>query len=176
MIKTLIAAALLLAAAAHPVTAAAQPDYTGAWTLDEARSTDLPPYYAQVARHHLDFAQTASRLEVDVTIQGVQPQPERFEFVYSLDGAETGATTRVRTPEGMLDVPTRLRAAHGGDGRLHITITRQLPMRGETLTATGTEAWELSADGRTLTVHRVEQMPRGPEMRFDLVFVRDAAA
>ncbi|HYR09351.1 MAG TPA: hypothetical protein VEQ60_16320 [Longimicrobium sp.] len=40
------------------------------------------------------------------------------------------------------------------------------------MTVTGTEAWELAPDGRTLTVHRVEQMRNGSEMRFDMVFAR----
>jgi hypothetical protein len=40
------------------------------------------------------------------------------------------------------------------------------------VTATGTEEWELAPDGRTLTVHRVEQMRNGSEMRFDMVFAR----
>lgn len=176
MLKTLIAAALLTAGAAAPHSAPpiAPPDYGGAWTLDKARSTGLPPVYANVRSHRLDVTQTDSRLRVDVTIEGVEPQPERFEFVYALDGSETTTTTRIRTPNGAMDVPARLRATQGDDGQLHISITRALPLRGETVTVTGTEAWELSPDGRTLTIHRVEQMRRGTEMRFDMVFVRDA--
>lgn len=176
MLKTLIAAALLTASAAapHPTIDVAPPDYSGAWKLDKARSTGLPPFYASITSHRLAVRQTESRLEVDVVIEGVEPQPEHFEFVYPLDGSEGTTTTRVRTPNGALEVPARLRARHGDDGRLHITITREMPMRGQTVTATGTEEWELSADGRTLTVHRVEQMRQGAEMRFDMVFVRDA--
>ncbi|HEX6038326.1 hypothetical protein [Longimicrobium sp.] len=148
------------------------PDYGGTWTLDEARSTNLPPFYAQVNRHTLQVAQTDARLTVDVEIENGGPQPERFAFVYALDGSETATTTRIRTPTGPMEVPTRLRARHGDDGRLHITIIRELPRGGQTITATGTEAWELAPDGRTLTVHRAEQMPQGGETRFDMVFVR----
>jgi hypothetical protein len=174
--KTLLLAALLAtsaAAAPGPAVPAAHPDYSGAWTLDKARSTGLPPFYDQVRSHRLAVAQSDAQLTVDVEIDEGGAQPERFNFTYSLTGAETATTTKVRTPDGMLDVPTRLRAAHGEDGRLHITITRELPLRGQTVTATGTEEWELSADGRTLTVHRVEQMRQGREMRFDMVFVRE---
>jgi hypothetical protein len=167
--------ALLLAvtaAAPTPSAPAAAPDYSGAWTLDRARSPGLPAMYANVRAQRLAVTQTDTRLTVAVEIDAGGAQPERFEFVYSLDGAETTGTTRVRTPDGMLEVPIRLRAAHGDDGRLHITITRELPLRGQTVTVTGTEAWELAPDGRTLTVHRVEQMRNGSEMRFDMVFVR----
>lgn len=172
--KSLLVAALLTAAtlAPRPAAPAAPPDYGGAWTLDQARSTGLPPFYAQVRGHRLSVTQDDAHLVVDVEIEGAAAEPERFRFEYALDGAETAATTRVRTPNGMMDVPTRLRAEHGADGRLHITITRELSMGGRTMTATGTEEWELSPDGRTLVVHRVEQMPQGGEMRFDMHFVR----
>jgi hypothetical protein len=170
--NTLLLALLLALTGAAPSAAAAPPDYSGSWTLDKAQSPDLPPMYANVRGQRLAVAQTDARLVVDVEIDAGAAEPERFSFTYSLDGVETTATTRVRTPDGMLDVPTRLRAAHGDDGRLHITITRQLPLRGQTVTTTGTEEWELAPDGRTLTVHRVEQMRNGSEMRFDMVFVR----
>jgi hypothetical protein len=168
----LVALLLALTPAAAPARSAAPPDYSGAWTLDKAQSPGLPPMFASVRGQRLAVTQTASRLVVDVEIDGGAPEPERFNFVYSLDGEETAATTRVRTPDGMLDVPTRLRAAHGDDGRLHITIARQLSLGGQTVTATGTEEWELRPDGRTLVVHRVEQMRNGSEARFDMVFVR----
>jgi hypothetical protein len=172
--KSLLLATLLGVIAAAPIPAApvSPPDYSGAWTLDKARSPGLPPMYASVRGQRLSVTQSDARLVVDVEVQAQAAQPERFSFAYSLDGAETTATTRIRTPDGTMDVPTRLRARHGDDGRLHITITRELPLGGQTVTAIGTEAWALSADGRTLTVHRVEQMPRGGEMRFDMVFAR----
>jgi hypothetical protein len=172
--KSLLAAALLALAAMAPLRHAPvpPPDYSGAWTLDKARSTGLPPFYSGVRGHRLAVAQTDARLTVDVEIDEGRAEPARFNFVYALDGTETSTTSRVRTPNGMMDIPTRLRAAHGDDGRLHITITRELPRGGETVIATGSEAWELSADGHTLTVHRVDQMPGGGEMRSEMVFTR----
>lgn len=171
--KTLLLAALLATSAApQPAAPAAHPDYSGAWTLDKARSTGLPPFYDQIRAHRLAVAQSDSQLVVDVEIDEGGAQPLRFNFAYSLTGAETATTTQVRTPNGMIDVPARLRARHGEDGRLHITTTRELPMRGQTVTVTGSEEWELAPDGRTLTVHRVEQMRQGQEMRSSMVFAR----
>jgi hypothetical protein len=174
MMKTLVLAALLAAAAAGaaPAVAAGPPDFSGTWTLDRSRSTGLPPMYDAVRAQRLSVTQTASMMVVDIEIDAGAAEPERFHFEYALDGAETTTTTRVRTPNGALEVPTRLRARAGDDGRLHITITRELPRRGQTVTVTGTEEWELSADGRTLTVHRVEQTRQGAETRFDMVFAR----
>ena len=174
--KTLVlaafAAASFAAAAPAPAVAAAPPDFSGTWTLDRSRSTGLPPMYDNVRAQRLSVTQTASTMVVDIEIDAGAAEPERFRFEYALDGAETATTTRVRTPGGALEVPTRLRARSDDDGRLHITITRELPRRGETVTVTGTEEWELSPDGRTLTVHRVERMRQGAEMRFDMVFAR----
>ncbi len=172
--KTLLLAVLLGTAAMAPLPSVpvAPPDFSGVGTLDRAQSPDLPPMYANVRSQRLTVQQSAAQLVVDVEIDAGGAAPERFNFVYSLDGTETTATTRIRTQDGMVDVPARLRATPDERGHLHITITRQLPLRGQTVTVTGTEEWELSPDGRTLVVHRAEQLRNGSEMRFDMVFVR----
>jgi hypothetical protein len=171
--KLLLLAALLssFAPAVSPALPVSPPDYSGSWTLDKARSPDLPPMYANVREQRLTVVQDDARLVVDVEMDTGAAEPERFNSVYSLQGEETSTTMWIRTPDGRIEAPARLRARLGDDGRLHITITRELVMRGETVHATGTEAWALSADGRTLTVHRHEQL-RGREMRFNMVFTR----
>jgi hypothetical protein len=175
--KSHLLAALLSLTAAAPrpaVIPAAPPSagYSGAWTLDQAQSTGLPPYYANVRSHRLDVAQSDSQLVVDVEIDAGRGAPDRMRFAYRLDGTETAATTQVRTPNGLRDVPTRLRATRDADGHIHITITRELRLGERTMTGVGTEEWELRPDGRTLVVHRLEQMPQGGETRAEMVFVR----
>jgi hypothetical protein len=61
---------------------------------------------------------------------------------------------------------------HGDDGRLHNTITRQLPMREQTITATGTEGGSCTPTSTLWWSTAVEQMRNGGEARFDAVFVR----
>ncbi|HEY0023155.1 MAG TPA: hypothetical protein VGB24_09595 [Longimicrobium sp.] len=172
--KTLLLAALLSTAAAAPRPAdapAAPPDFTGAWTLDEAQSTGLPPYYAEIRSHRLAITQNDSQLHVGVEIENAEPEPLKMEFLYSLSGVETATQTPIRTPNGNMVVPTRLKATRGGDGRIHITITREIQMRDRTVTGVVNEVWEMRADG-ALVVHRVDQMPDGREMRADMVFVK----
>jgi hypothetical protein len=172
--KTLLLAALLTAADAPvrptdaPVT---PPDFTGAWTLDEAQSTGLPPYYAEIRSHRLAIEQSDSRLRVGVEIQNQDPTPLQMEFLYSLSGVETATRTPIRTPNGNMDVPTRLKATRGDDGRIHIAITREIQMRDRTVTGVTEEVWEMRADG-ALVIHRVDQMPNGNVSRAHLVFVR----
>ncbi|HTE17088.1 MAG TPA: hypothetical protein VK689_01770 [Armatimonadota bacterium] len=173
--KSLLLAVLLTAAASLPCSAAPvdPPDYSGSWTLDRARSPDLPPMYDRVRGQRLVVAQSDARLVVDVEIDAGGGEPERFHFEYPLDGTEAAATTKIRTRDGFIEVPSRLRGARGEDGRIRITTTREIPLPGgQTMSATGTEEWELSPDGRTLIVHRAEQVRQGEE-RFDMVFTRD---
>jgi hypothetical protein len=172
--KTLLLAALLSTAAAAPRPADAPvtpPDFTGAWTLDEAQSTGLPPYYAEIRSHRLNIAQSDSQLRVAVEIENADPAPLKMEFLYSLSGVETATQTPIRTPNGNMVVPTRLKATRGDDGRIQITITREIQMRDRTVTGVTEEVWEMRADG-ALVVHRVDQMPNGTVGRADMVFVR----
>ena len=172
--KTLLLAALLSTAAAAPRPAAAPvtpPDFTGAWALDEAQSTGLPAYYAEVRSHRLAITQSDSQLHVGVEIENADPAPLRMEFLYSLSGVETATQTAIRTPSGIMNVPTRLKATRGEGGRLHITITREIRMGERTVTGVTGEEWEMRADG-ALVIHRVDQMPDGRELRADMVFVR----
>lgn len=172
--KTLLLAALLTTAAAapRPASVPASPvNFGGAWTLDKAQSTGLPPFYATIQSHHLSVTQTGEQLAVGVEIQRGAAEPDRFEMVYPLDGSESSTTTPVRTPNGRVDVPTKLKAVPDDQGRIHITMTREVRMGDHTMTVTGTELWEMRADG-ALIVHRVDQMPQGGEIRAQMVFVR----
>ena len=174
--KSLLLAAFVGATALAPDTTIAThrapaPDFSGHWMLDAARSTGLPAWYSRIRSHELAVTQSDTALVVDVAIDAGREKPDSMAFVYRLDGVETRTTTPVRTPNGLVAVPTRLAAARAAGG-IHITITREMTMGERTVTAVGTEDWELAADGKTLTVHRVDQMPQGGELRADMVFAR----
>ena len=149
------------------------PDFGGGWTLDQARSTGLPPHYANVRSHRLAVTQGDSSLLVRVVIDAGRAQPDTFRFDYPFGGREAATTTRVRTNNGPADVPTRLKATRNADGTIHITVTRELAMFGESRTVTGTEDWSLADDGRTLVVERRDELPQGGEMRSRMVFARE---
>lgn len=165
---------LILAAAAVLMTVApVKPaNYAGGWTLDASKSTGLPPYYAQVKSHKLLVTQTDKQLDVAVTVDAGRAEPDKMSFVYDLTGTETTTETSIRTPMGLVPVPTKLKAVVNADGGVSITILREFPMGGQTIRASTQETWKLSDDGKTLTVHRVDDSPRG-QMTADMVFVRD---
>ena len=161
----LLTSAVLMAATPKPA------NYAGKWTLDRAQSRNLPKYYEHVASHTLDITQSEAALDVDVTISAPDHDPDHFNFHYALNGEETSTTTKIRTPSGPTEVPTKLKATRGAQGGLSISIARQFEMNGEPIKAVTIETWELSADGKTLTVHRADETPRG-KMECDMVFVR----
>jgi hypothetical protein len=146
--------------------------YAGDWTLDRAQSRGLPPYYENVRSHRLAITQSDSILDVFVTGDAGAATPDTIRFRYRLDGQTTETRTAVRTPAGLQQVPTALAATPTANGGVHIVITRTVAMGGPPARAVSTEDWSLGADQRTLTVHRVDEMPRG-RIEADMVFRRD---
>lgn len=147
------------------------PLFTGHWTLDRAQSRNLPDFYARVRSHELTVARSDSALDVGVVIDVGASKPDSLRFVYRLDGGATDTQTLIRTPDGMRPIPTRLSGTVAADGSLHLVIARA-PFAPGAKPGVGTEDWSLSADGATLTVHRVETMPDGRRMEGDMVFRR----
>jgi|GEM_PF-3473923 len=168
---TVTLSAVLLFTSAFVMAAPAQPPYAGKWTLDRAQSRNLPKYYEHVVSHTLDVTQSETALDVAVVVTTADHEPDHFDFRYNLDGTETATKTKIRTPAGPTEVPTTLKASLTAQGALSITIARQFEMNGEQIKAVTQETWELSADGKTLTVHRADNTPRG-KMECDMVFVR----
>jgi hypothetical protein len=169
MLKTLFAG---LALALSTRAAAPAVDYSGHWTLDAARSRNLPGFYARVRSHRLDVTQDAARLDVAVTIDAGGPRPDRIDLSYALDGHPVETQTFIRMQNGPVAVPTTLRARVDEAGAVHVTLTRRIPAPdGTEVTAEGTEDWQLGADGKTLTIHRVERSPMGG-FESDMVFAR----
>ena len=147
-------------------------NYAGTWTLDMKQSKDLPRYYDRVKSHKLIVTQDEKHLNVAVEVDIGQPEPDKFNFLYNLDGDESKTETMIRTPDGPKAVPTTLQAAVAEDGKLRITIRREIQMPDRTLKGVTTEDWELSADAKTLTIHRTDDTPRG-KMQSEMIFVKN---
>lgn len=164
---------LLSLVALLPLLAPGAPaDYRGDWTLDMAHSTGLPPYYANVKSHRLTIAQDDTLLDVFVTIDAGRAAPDTIRLDYPLGGAERRTTSGVRGPGGMMQVPTTLKAEPLAGGDLRVTIARDIPMGAAPVHAVTTEDWHLAPDGRSITIHRVDETPRG-KMEATMVFVRE---
>lgn len=156
--------------AALSLNAATPADYAGTWTLDKTASKDLPPYYENIKSHALKITRTENRLVVGIDIQS--DTADHFDYTYTLDGKPVQAQTKVRTPNGPVDVPTTMTASAAENGELTITIDRELPSRdGTPFKGTTVETWRLGADGQTLTIERADQM-RGRSFNSTMVFTR----
>jgi hypothetical protein len=57
------------------------------------------------------------------------------------------------------------------DGRVEVSEEREMRGPEGAVTATTYELWDISADGKTLTIHRRDQMSRGM-FEYDMVFTR----
>lgn len=147
-------------------------DYKGKWTLDKARSTNLPPYYEQITGHDLDVTENDKELVVAVKITSEQYGADDMEFRYRLDGTAVNTEAMVRTPSGPKNIPAVLQLKRADNGQLAVTIERELPMRGGgSVKGTTNETWSLDAEGKVLTIDRVDDSPRG-KSETKMVFVR----
>ena len=145
--------------------------YTGTWSLDKTKSEGLPKYYDNVAKHELAITQSDAVLQVNVAVTRSGGEVDRFEFPYKLDGTDATIETSIRTPNGLMPVPATLHAVTLDSGELDITIVREFPMNGQNIKARTTEHWKLAADGKTLTIDKVDETPRGT-MKSSLVFTK----
>lgn len=170
--KKFIFAIILLAASVAFAARVKPANYAGNWTLDKSQSKNLPRYYENIKSHKLAITQNEKLLNVDVEIKMGESDPGDFHLAYNLDGAESKTETPIRTPDGLINVPTTLKAVEIGDGKLRITISREINMNGSSFKGVTTEDWQLSADGKTLTIHKVDEMPRG-KVESDMIFVKE---
>ena len=89
-----------------------------------------------------------------------------MSVTYQLDGKETTSES-----SGARPFLSTFKAEWKDDGKaLELTSVRKFTNRdGEQRSSTSKERWELSADGKTLTINRASETPRG-EMKSTLAF------
>jgi hypothetical protein len=138
-------------------------DYAGSWSFNREQSKDLPAQLAGIKTFELTVA-AENGLKVDVDIETGQAQVPKVHhsFLYPLDGSERATTSEIMTPAGPKQIPTRLSGKVEADGKLELSLTRELKMKDQVRSLRSVEKWELSADARTLTVHVDEERPDGP--------------
>ena len=186
MRKLLVAVSLagVLLANILAVGAAAPTNFAGTWALDKAKSKDLPPPMQNVKSYTLTVAQDAQQLTADTKIErgdnaeggvpgmggpgggrrgGGMGMMGPQNVAYKLDGSETTLDT------GGRGAATAKAEWQNGGKTLKLTVRRTFNFQGNDVTATTTELWDLSADGKTLTIQRTNESPRGT-MSSTLVF------
>lgn len=162
MIAGLASALLLLAIAAAAQT---KPNFGGTWALDKTKSQGLDQRM-QAADISWVITQDDAKLSVETKIAGGQPpagggagggggmgRGMGGPRTYTLDGKETtsemtgGTSTTKATWEG---------------STLELTSVRAGNRDGQEFKFTTSDKLSLSADGKTLTVTRHSESPRGP--------------
>ena len=170
----------LMAAAA---LAQGKANYSGTWTLDKDKSTFGGPM--RIDGMTLNVAHTDKEIKVETATKRLPPNDGPpagapgggrgrggmgmgdGTTVYALDGKETKA--EVDGPMGKM--PVIYKGGAKTDGSLELSSSRTFngPM-GE-MTMTTKEKWTLSADGKSLTIDRINTTPRG-EQTSKLVFTK----
>src|SRR5205085_394009 len=165
----------LLLSGVLAVSAAAPANFAGTWALDKSKSEGLSPQAAAIESLTLTVAQDAQQFTADSkTTMGSQPDaaaggggqgrgrgmglfPQNAS--YKLDGTETTADN----PGGRGGTTTFKATWKDGGKTLELKRVSKFNIQGNDVTATTTEDWTLSADGKTLTVKRTSESPRGTQ-------------
>ena len=182
MRKLLVGGALACALLLNVVgaLAAAPANFAGTWSLDKSKSKDLPPQWSSLESMTLTVTQDAQQVVVGSDVKmsadanasggmgggrgrGMGMFPPSSS--YKLDGTETtGDATGGRGG-------TTTTKAEWKDGGKTLALKRvsKFNFNGNDVTVTTTEEWSLSSDGKTLTVKRTSESPRGTQS-YMLVF------
>lgn len=168
----MFAAALMLLAIAISASAQKATDFSGKWSLDKAKSTLDERMAQSIESQALIVTQTATELKAETSTKRTPPPADAPQgggrmgggmmgggdgsFTYKLDGSET--KTEVEGRNGK--TPVSLKAKVDGAKLILSRISTMNTQMGE-ITITTTETWEPGADGKTLTVIRSTESPRG---------------
>jgi hypothetical protein len=152
---TVSAVAAALALTAGLVVASAKADFSGAWTLDIAKSEGLPP---DVKSQTMTVKQTGDRVEV-VTKTTSEGGEEVSPAVYTLDGKE--AAHLQKGPNGMEGKGKRTSTWAADGNGFDVKETAVFDTPDGPVEVKGTRKWALAADGKTLTIDMTVETPMG---------------
>jgi hypothetical protein len=164
-----LASALIFALTVH---AAAPVSFAGTWTLDKSKSQGLSPRMQGADSVSWQINQTDKEITIEEKVTGGQMaggpgggngggggrgmMGAGGPRSYNLDGSEvTGEMGRGKFAR---------KASWTGDGKV-LELTGKNTFQGQEgeMTLTSSEKLQLSADGKTLTVIRHSESPRGPQ-------------
>lgn len=161
---------------AAPVFAATS-DFSGYWELDAGKS--ILPDTMQVESIVLRVSHTEKDLKVESTtlINANSSAAVRGKFgvvkqteIYNLEGGETKLAVGGEVPLGN---ETR-KASVTADGKLNLTLTRNVKNAAGEATMKTNEIWELLDAGETLKITRYMETPRGAT-NAELFFTKKSA-
>ena len=135
-------------------------DFSGEWTLNEDKSEIGESRYGPSKT--LKITQVENSLVIASTRVGRDGETRKIRDEYTLDGEEKLTENERGT--------TKTKASWSADGNtLSLYSYRKMTRDDQTFEITTDETWELSSDGRTLTINSSRSTPRG-EMSSVLVY------
>jgi hypothetical protein len=164
-------------------------DFSGSWTLDVSKSK--LDERARIESMTLNVAQTDKDIKVETATKRTPPPADMQggggqgngqgggmrrgggfgggdgTTTYTLDGKET--SMEADSPMGK--VPVKLKANLESDGKLKLNSSRTITTQMGEISITTKESWSLSDDGKTLTVKRDMETPRGTNSS-EMVFTK----
>lgn len=163
-------------------------DFSGSWTLDVSKSK--LDQRARVESMTKNVTQTDKDIKVETTTKRTPPPDGAMQAgggqgggggmrrgggfgggdgttTYTLDGKET--SSEVEGPMGK--VPLKLKASLESDGKLNLSSSSTFSTQNGEVSVTTKETWSLSDDGKTLTIKRETESPRGTNSS-EMVFTK----
>ncbi|HEX7175775.1 MAG TPA: hypothetical protein VF240_10990 [Pyrinomonadaceae bacterium] len=137
------------------VVASAKADFSGAWTLDKAKSEGLPP---DVKSQTMTVKQTGDSVAVE-TKTANEGGEEVNAAVYTLDGKEAAHVQK--GPNGMEGKGKRISTWAADGNGFDVKETAVFDTPGGVVEVKGTRKWVLAADGKTLTIDMTLETPMG---------------
>jgi hypothetical protein len=156
-------------------------DFSGSWTLDVSKSK--LDERMRVESMTKNVTQTDKDIKVETATKRL-PMPDGAmqggggmrrggfgggdgTFTYTLDGKESSAEV-----DGQMGkMPIKLKATVESDGKLKLSSVSTFSGQMGEITITTKETWSLSDDGKTLTIKRESESPRGTQSS-EMVFTR----
>jgi hypothetical protein len=184
MKKTIFVTALVCLFAFGAFGQSTTTNFSGNWTLDKAKSK--LDERMRVESMTVNVTQTAESIKVETSTKRLPPPADAGNgqmrpgggggmrgggdgtMVYNLDGKES--TVEVDGPMGK--TPVKLKAELGGSNTLKLTSVRTFNGQMGEVTMTTREIWTLSADGKSMTVLRESESPRGTNTS-EMVFAKN---
>lgn len=153
-------------------TFAQTPNFSGEWTLDKGKSKLDERQAATIESQILKVEQSNQEVKITVTTKQTESQNGRRADIgggtntYPLDGKEFNAENESQIGKVLVKSKGEIK-----EGKLNLQSVRTINNQMGEITITTKEVWELSADGKILTVKREFDSQRG-KITSELVFTK----
>jgi hypothetical protein len=164
MMRSILVPLAIVAAIPFALPADTKPDFSGEWKLniDKSNFGPLPPPESETRTiEHVDPSFSIKQVRV-----GGGMGDFTTEMKYTTDGKES--VNKIETPNGALEIKTTM----NWEGKALI-VKSKFNIQGMDMTSEG--HWELSEDGKTLTMNDKLSTPQG-DFEMSQVFDKAAAA